>query len=363
MSAFNTINGVPASANAFTLRHVLRGEWGYKGLVVSDWTSITELMEHGIANDGRMAAKKAALAGVDMDMEGNLYESHLAALVRSGEVPVKLVDESVRNVLRVKFLLGLFEHPYVPKGEDVMSGTIPQASRDAARKVAEESFVLLKNDAASGKPMLPLQVPSGTTVAVIGPMADSRASMLGAWVGMGRPEDVVTLRKSLEDYATPRGLKLLFAEGTPILGGNGDFAAALHAAQASDIVLLTVGEEAATMTGEAASRTRLELPGMQEQLIAKVAALGKPTAVIVFFGTPAGSQQRGPAGQCRVGSLVPGRGSRPSAGAHSIRRKQPERTAYRDVSAQRWPGTALLQCIEHRTPRRRSRSLSSPVNP
>jgi beta-glucosidase len=286
MSSFNTINGVPATADAFTLRHILRGEWGYKGLVVSDWTSVAELIEHGIANDGRTAAKKAALTGVDMDMESNLYESHLAELVRSGEVPEKLIDESVRNVLRVKFLLGLFEHPYVAPGEDVISSTIPQASREVSRKIAEESFVLLKNDTAGGRPILPLQVSPGTTVAVIGPMADSSANMQGAWVGMGRPEDVVTLRKALEDYAKPHGIKLLFAEGTPILGGNGDFAAAIHAAQDSDIVILTVGEEAATMTGEAASRTRLELPGMQEQLVAKVAALGKPTALIVFSGRP-----------------------------------------------------------------------------
>jgi beta-glucosidase len=286
MSSFNTLNGEPASANAFTLRRILRGEWGYKGLVVSDWTSIAELVEHGIANDGRMAAKKAFLAGVDMDMEGNLYENHLAELVRSSEVPEKLIDESVRNVLRVKFLLGLFEHPYVAPGEDVMSGTIPRASREVSRKIAEESFVLLKNDAVGGKPILPLQVSRGTTIALIGPLADSGANMQGAWGGMGRAEDVVTLRKALEEYAKLHGIKLLFAEGTPILGGSGDFAAAIHAAQASDIVILTVGEEAVTMTGEAASRTRLELPGMQEQLITKVAALGKPTALIVFSGRP-----------------------------------------------------------------------------
>jgi len=285
MSSFNALNGEPSTANAFTLRHILRGEWGYRGLIVSDWTSIAELMEHGIANDGATAAKRAFLAGIDMDMESNLYESHLAELVHAGKVPQSLLDESVRNVLRMKFILGLFENPYVT-GARNPDRTIPQTSRELSRTLAEESFVLLKNDASQGRAMLPLQAERGTTIAIIGPLADSSIDMLGSWSGKGRAEDVITLRKALELYAEPRGIRLLFEKGTPILGGDGDFTNAVRAAQNADLVLLTVGEEAATMTGEATSLVALELPGKQEALVSKVAAVGKPTAIILFSGRP-----------------------------------------------------------------------------
>lgn len=286
MGSFNTLNGEPATSNAFTLRHILRDEWGYKGLVVSDWQAIAELMDHGIANNGRMAAQRAFLAGVDMDMESNLYETQLPELVRSGVVPQSRIDESVRNVLRIKFALDLFEHPYAAKATDTMSGAISGSSREVSRKIAEESFVLLKNDAVNRKPLLPLQPADGMTIVVIGPLADSRVNMLGAWTGMGREEDVVTLRKALEEYATLHGIKLSFAEGTPITGGDGNFTSAIQLAQAADIVLLTVGEEAAAMTGEASSRANLDLPGRQEELVNAVAAAGKPTALIVFSGRP-----------------------------------------------------------------------------
>lgn len=286
MSAFNALNGVPSSANAFTLRHILRGEWDFKGLVVSDWASINELIAHGIANDGRMAAQRAFMGGVDMDMESNLYQTHLAELVRSGVVPESLVNESVRNVLRVKIVLGLFEHPYTQAKGDIMADALPQSSRETSRKIAEESFVLLKNDSVNGKPVLPIQIGPATTIAVIGPFADSAGNMLGSWGGQGRAADVVTLRNALEEYAKSHNVKLSFTEGTPIRNGNGDFTEALKAARSADLVLLTMGEEATTMTGEASSRTVLNLPGHQEELIKQVAAVGKPTTLIVFSGRP-----------------------------------------------------------------------------
>src|SRR5215217_554197 len=166
MASFNTINGVPASANAFTLTQVLRGEWNFRGFVVSDWGSVGELIPHGIANDLATAARKGFLAGVDMDMESNAYFQHLAAFVKSGQVPQPALDQAVRRILRVKFALGLFDRPYVDEKNAVT--TLPAANVAAAREAAEKSFVLLKNDPVSGGPVLPIR--SGIrTVALIGP--------------------------------------------------------------------------------------------------------------------------------------------------------------------------------------------------
>src|SRR5215213_5536144 len=211
MASFNTINGVPASANAFTLTQVLRGEWGFRGFVVSDWGSVGELIPHGIANDLATAARKGFLAGVDMDMESNAYFQHLAAAVKSGEVPQAAVDEAVRRILRVKFALGLFDQPYVDEKGAVTA--LPPAHVAAAREAAEKSFVLLKNDAAGGAPVLPIRA-GVRTVALIGPLADSRPDMLGAWSAQGKPEDVVTLRAALEARAKREGFRLLYAKGT-----------------------------------------------------------------------------------------------------------------------------------------------------
>ena len=156
MSAFNSLNGVPASANPFTLTQVLRKEWGFQGIVVSDYSSIGELVAHGVAADDATAARKAFLAGVDMDMTSSLYHDQLAQLVRSGVVPEANIDESVRRVLRVKLALGLFEHPYVDEGRAQHAFFLPE-SLQLAQTVAERSFVLLKNaPAAGGKPLLPI---------------------------------------------------------------------------------------------------------------------------------------------------------------------------------------------------------------
>ncbi|HEV3471300.1 MAG TPA: beta-glucosidase BglX [Pyrinomonadaceae bacterium] len=285
MAAFNTINGVPASANEFTLTEVLRREWGFRGFVVSDWGSVGELIPHGVANDLATATRKGFLAGVDMDMESNAYFQHLAAAVKSGAVPQGAVDEAVRRVLRVKFALGLFERPYVDEKNAVT--TLPAASLAAAREAAEKSFVLLKNDpAAGGAPVLPIRA-GVRTVALVGPLADSRADMLGTWSAQGKPEEVVTLRAALEARAKRDGFRLLYAKGTEIRGtSDAGFAEAADAAAQADVVLLALGEDAAWMTGEAASRAFIELPGNQQQLLERVAAAGKPTALVLFSGRP-----------------------------------------------------------------------------
>jgi len=280
MASFNSINGVPASANPFTLTQVLRGEWGFRGFVVSDWGSVGELIPHGIANDLATAARKGFLAGVDMDMESNAYFQHLATFIKAGDVPQPALDQAVRRILRVKFALGLFDRPYVDEKNAVT--TLPPTNVAAAREAAEKSFVLLKNDAA----LLPLQK-GVRTVALIGPLADSAPDMLGAWSARGDAKDVVTLKSALEKRAQRDGFRLVYAKGTEIRGtSDAGFADAAAAAAQADVVLLALGEDASWMTGEAASRAFIDLPGNQQQLLKRVAAAGKPTALVLFSGRP-----------------------------------------------------------------------------
>ena len=278
MSAFESLNEVPASANAFTLTQILRKEWGFRGFVVSDWNSIGELIPQGLANSGAVAAGKAILAGVDMDMEANLYGPNLTGLVKSGVVPESVIDESVRRVLRVKFALGLFDHPYTEVKPD---GIAPE-DLEVARKAAEESFVLLRNENGT----LPLKA-TGKTVALIGPLADNAGQMLGSWAGKGSPKDVVTLRSALTQQVEAAQGHVLYVKGTDILGkSDADFSDAVGAAKKSDIVVLALGEDAEWMTGEAGSRAHLDLPGNQQQLLEAVVATGKPVVLVVFSGRP-----------------------------------------------------------------------------
>jgi beta-glucosidase len=286
MSAFNPLNGVPATANPFTLTEILRHEWKFDGMVVSDYGAIRELINHGVARNGSVAARKALLAGVDMDMESDLYRTRLADLVQSGQVPQAALDEAVRRVLRIKFALGLFDHPYT--AEKKGTPVITPEKRALARKAAEETLVLLKNTVAAPDtaPVLPLakDVPS---IALIGPLADSPLDMLGSWPAEGRMSDVVTLRAALQDRFKDGKTKVLYAKGTSILSdSNAGFAEAVAAAQQAGVVILALGESAATMTGESSSLTRLDLPGNQEQLLETITALGKPTVLVLFDGRP-----------------------------------------------------------------------------
>lgn len=290
MSAFNALNGVPASANAFTLRDVLRGEWGFAGFVVSDWGAVAETIPHGIATDAAMAARKSFLAGVDMDMESGLYLSELPGLVRSGVISRQALDESVRRVLQIKADLGLFENPYAPA--NATSAARPSTeSRQLARRAAEESFVLLKNAAPSSRsapqpPVLPLVPKPGRTIALIGPLADSAGDMLGCWSAQGIPGDVVTLRAALAQRTAAAGMHLLYAEGSKVLGNDrSGFDGAVRAARKADVTILALGEQG-FRTGEAASRAHLDLEGQQEKLLEAVHATGKPIIVVLFSGRP-----------------------------------------------------------------------------
>jgi beta-glucosidase len=272
MSAFNALNGVPASANPFTLTQILRDEWSFGGFVVSDWTAIPETIAHGTAIDNAEAARKSLLAGVDMDMQGDLYRTVLAG--EAGQVPMSAIDEAVRRVLRVKFAAGLFEDPYARIELDRM---LTPGHRQLAREAAEKSFVLLKNNG-----VLPLE--PDARIALIGPLADDAANMLGAWSAKGEAGDVITLRTAL---AQRLGAKLTYARGTEILtDSDSGFAEAVGIARQADIVILALGEDAPTMTGEAASRTELDLPGNQQALLEAVAATGKPVVLMVFSGRP-----------------------------------------------------------------------------
>ena len=283
MSAFNSINGVPASANPFTLTQVLRKEWGFRGVVDSDWTSVSETIAHGTANDGATAARKSFLAGVDMDMVSSLYHDHLAALVRSGQVPQANIDEAARRVLRLKFALGLFERPYADEAHEAEAMLRPE-SISLARTAAERSLVLLKNEPAPDTPILPL-AGGVQDIALIGPLADDPPSMLGSWAGLGRAEDVVSFHAALAKHV---GEQHLFqVKGVGITGGTDeDLAAAVESARKAAVVILALGEHAGEMTGEATSRAHLGLPGRQQELLEKVVATGKPVVLILFSGRP-----------------------------------------------------------------------------
>ncbi len=278
MSAFNDLNGVPTSGNPFTLREVLRKEWKFDGFVVSDWNSVTEMIAHGYAADPREAALKAVRAGVDMEMVSTSYYNNLKQLVEAGIVDRKLIDDAVRNILRVKFRLGLFDKP-VPAA----SAEEAAPERDAlavAKKLATESVVLLKN----GNRTLPLSKTIGK-VAVIGPLADSPTDQMGCWVMDGRAAEVRTPLAELRDMLG--ATRVAYAPGlkTSRDTSRDGFAAAVEAARGADAALLFLGEEQ-ILSGEAHSRAFLDLPGAQEALVEEVAKAGKPVIAVIMAGRP-----------------------------------------------------------------------------
>lgn len=276
MTSFNDLNGLPATINPLLLRQILRAEWGFDGVVVSDYDSIGELVAHGVARDHKEAALRSILAGVDIDMMGNAYHFHLADLVREGKVPETLLDEAVLRILGLKFDLGLFEQPYVDGTPSAASTSQPDILK-LAEKAAAECIVLLKNE----EEQLPLQ-PNGKKIALIGPLAEERQSLLGCWSFEGRAEEVETLREALRRNL-PADTHLLTVPGCSFAGSDADIAAAVTAARQADLVILALGETD-KMSGEAHSRTRLGLPGRQQELAEAVLAEGKPTVAVIFAG-------------------------------------------------------------------------------
>jgi beta-glucosidase len=279
MSAFNGLNGVPTSANRFTLTTVLRDEWKFDGFVVSDYTSVKELINHGVAANDKEAAEAALNAGVDMEMVSRLFNQHGGALLKEGRVSQQTIDEAVRRILRIKFRLGLFEHPYVEEGPESTAFLTP-ASRAAAREIAGKSMVLLKNASET----LPLKKDL-RSIAVIGPLADDRRAPLGWWAGDGKPEDTVTPLAGIKAKVSPQ-TKIVYAKGCDTQGDStAGFAAAVALARESDVAIVFVGEEA-EVVGEAASKSSLDLSGRQLDLIKAVHASGKPTVVVLVNGRP-----------------------------------------------------------------------------
>lgn len=301
MSSFNDLNGMPGVANHHTLTDILRNEWRFDGFVVSDWGAVHELLAHGTAADDTQAALEAVKAGVDMDMVDGAYQS-IPQLVKSGKLPMSVVDEAVRRVLRVKFRAGLFDRPYADPAREATDILAPE-SRETARRLAQESMVLLENKGD----LLPLK--KSQTVAVIGPLADDKGSQLGPWAGDGQAKDAVT---PLEGIVAKLGKEhVLYAKGVDIppfehgagagvvapappsatgVGGEesgrpANIEDAVKVASKADLAVVFAGELAG-MTGEASSRATLDLPGDQRKLIDAVVATGKPVILVLESGRP-----------------------------------------------------------------------------
>lgn len=281
MTAFNELNGIPATENKFLLDTVLRNEWGFKGFVVTDYTSIPEMIAHGVPKNGTAAAEMALEAGVDMDMQSGLYLEKLPGLVKKGEVSEETVNKAVARVLRMKYKLGLFDDPYryCNPGKEKKE-LLSRHNRDMERKVARESMVLLKNK----KALLPLDKDI-KNLAVIGPLADNQKEQLGPWSGAGRAEDNITVLQGIRQ-AVGSGTNIRYAKGCEITGDSRDgFSQALGAARNADAAVMVLGE-AANMSGEAASRATLDLPGQQEALLQAIHKTGTPVILVLMNGRP-----------------------------------------------------------------------------
>ena len=282
MSSLNAVNDVPATANPFLLTEILRSEWKFDGLVISDYKAVEQLITHGVAADPADAARQAIAAGIDMEEMSRLFGQHLPKLVADGKLPVGTIDEAVRRVLRVKFRAGLFDRPYVDEGREHTSLLTPE-NLAAAREVAGRSLVLLKNEG----PVLPLRG-QPRSIALIGPLADERQSLLGHWLSDGRAADVASVLAALREKvaARPGATKVSHTKGCEVEGGTtGGFAEAVRIASEADVAVLVVGESS-EMSGEASSRSSIGLPGHQLDLVKAVHATGKPTVVVLMNGRP-----------------------------------------------------------------------------
>ena len=279
MASFNEISGIPATGNRWLMRDVLRGEWKFDGFVVSDYTGDEEMIAHGYAKDGRDAARIALLAGVDMSMQSGLYRKHIPDLVRAGEVPEAVLNESVRKVLAMKAMLGLFEDPFrrIDEKRETSRSMLPK-SRALARESGRKSIVLLKNDGD----LLPLPK-SGKKIALIGPFAAGQHDLVGPWVVYGTDEKAVDLATGVRAAVADKN-NIIIAEGSDVEKSiAGGIEAAVTAAQQADIVVLAIGEHQG-MSGEAQSRTEILVPKPQQDLAEAVAKVGKPIVVVLKHG-------------------------------------------------------------------------------
>lgn len=279
MCSFNDINGVPSSGNKYLNDDILRKEWGFNGVLVSDWGSIEQMISHGVAENLKEAAKMSVDAKVDMDMMGFAYKNHIEELLKEGKISEKQIDEIIRNILRLKFKLGLFDNPYVK-----ITDNEPFYTDDAiakARKAATESVVLLKN-----KGVLPVSAEKTKTVAVIGPMSDAPADQLGTWVFDGETERSITpLQAITEQYGKQFKIVSEKALSHSRDKNSAEIAKAITVAKSADIILLFIGEEA-ILSGEAHCRADINLPGAQTDLLEALKKTGKPVVSIIITGRP-----------------------------------------------------------------------------
>jgi beta-glucosidase len=295
MNSFNEIGGIPSTGSVHLQREILKGEWGFPGLVVSDWGSIGEMVAHGYSESLEQAAQQAITAGSDMDMESRAYLGHLAALVKAGRVDAKLVDDAVRRVLRVKFALGLFDDPYrysdaAREKQALANPAHAAASRDVARK----SIVLLKNDGG----LLPLDKGAVRTIAVVGPLAADKDSPLGNWRAQALGGSAVSPLEGIQ-AAVPASVRVVHAEGVKLATGVRNFGAklainttdrsgipaAVEAARSADVVVAVVGEDA-FQSGEGRSMADIGLKGLQEELLKAVFEANKKVVVVLMTGRP-----------------------------------------------------------------------------
>ena len=300
MSAYLDLNDVPATGNRFLLRDVLRTEWGFRGFVVSDAFSVRDLVTHGFARDAKDAAFRAFTAGLNMDMASGAFAEHLGALVKEGRISTAAIDAAVRPILAAKIRLGLFENPYADEARAQQVINTPE-HKQLARLAAQQSIVLLRNENQT----LPLRKDLGS-IAVIGPLADSKPDTDGAWTIMGKPSQAVTVLEGIRNKLGS-GVRVEFAKGPnlkrdipsmfDLFSGAAQvppqtpaeieeaFSRAVETARACDVVVMVLGE-LANMSGEAASRATLDLPGKQQQILEAVVALGKPVVLVLLNGRP-----------------------------------------------------------------------------
>lgn len=279
MSGFTELNGIPTSANEFILKQILRDEWGFEGFVISDWSSVPQLVDQGYAYDEKDAAAKGIIAGVDMEMATTTYYDNVKALLDEKKITMAQIDNAVMNILRVKYKMGLFDNPYVDP--ETAKKMLDPSFLEHARKVATESTVMLKNENGT----LPLAADKIRSVAVIGPLADAPRDQMGTWCFDGLPENSVTPLKAIRDLLGEKRVNYVPGLNYSRDRNKDQFAAAVAAARKSDATLLFIGEEW-ILSGEGQSRGNIDLPGAQSGLVTALAATGKPLAVIVMAGRP-----------------------------------------------------------------------------
>jgi beta-glucosidase len=279
MTSFNELDGRPATANSFLLKRVLREEWGFKGFVVTDYSAILEMVQHGTAANNYDAGRQALAAGVDMDMQGGVYFDYLEKMLANGDITQAQIDTAAKRVLTLKFMLGLMDDPYRYCDEEREKKLIYAPEHlEAAYNVATESMVLLKNEAQT----LPLK--PGSNIAVIGPLAEAKQDLLGTWSGSGDADRAETVLASIKKNNA--GGRVSFAKGCDVISNDrSGFAEAKSAAQDADVVVMVLGETAA-MSGEASSRTSINLPGVQTELLREIKKTGKPVIVLLLNGRP-----------------------------------------------------------------------------